>query len=508
MSAGTGTGSHIRDVDTLLQILDQLPTSVFVKNAELQFEFSNAAHGALIGVPAEDLIGRTDQDFYPAREAEVFLARDRAVLESGQTTETEEHIISRTGLTTAYLTCKSRLAAADGKTYLIGTNTNLTEIRKREEQYRALAQTVPVGIWQVEENGTTGFANPLLLAYLGIDEGAIGTFDICGHLAGSQAGFPGIACRFETDLATSHGEVRRVLVISSGWLMLASDGHRSALVSVVDVSEMTELKRVNDEVSRLNRELADNMRKLKEAQDEILRRGSMVQLGQLTATVAHEIRNPLSAVRTAAFLVERKVKDKGLGIEPQLQRISNGITRCDNIITQLLDFSRSRVLQPEQVAADEWIAKVIAEEAEKLPSAVSIDCRLGLGTAIMSIDPGRMSRVLINLLSNASEAMVGKGSDPAKFTTANPRITVVSTLSGRGIEITVSDNGPGMDGDTLQRVLEPLFTTKSFGTGLGLCAVEKILKEHDGGLDIQSAPGAGAAFTAWFPVRRSGEVAA
>ena len=93
-----------------------------------------------------------------------------------------------------------------------------------------------------------------------------------------------------------------MLVISSGWLTLSSNGMRSAIVSVVDISEMSQLKRVNDEISRLNAELADNMRKLKEAQDEILLRGRMAQLGQLTATVAHEIRNPLGAVRTAAFL--------------------------------------------------------------------------------------------------------------------------------------------------------------------------------------------------------------
>ncbi|MCB1377636.1 MAG: PAS domain S-box protein [Alphaproteobacteria bacterium] len=493
--------SRIRDADTLLQILDQLPTSVFVKNEKLQFEFSNAAHCELIGVEAEELLGYSDQDFYPAEEAAGFLARDRAVLEGDCTVASEEVATSRSGVTTPYLTRKSRLAAADGKTYLIGTNTNLSEIHKREEQYRALAQTVPVGIWQVDEDGKTSFANPLLLAYLGISDA--GDLDIHAALAGGHIAFPGESCRFETDIRGKSGETRRALVISSGWLSLSSQGHRSAIVSVVDISEMTELKRVNEEIVRLNRELADNVHKLKEAQDEILRRGRMAQLGQLTATVAHEIRNPLGAVRTASFLLERKLKDKGLGVEQQLLRISNGITRCDNIITQLLDFSRTRALQAETLVVDDWLGRVVSEEAEKLPSIVTINCRLGLGDIAADIDPNRMSRVIINLLSNASEAMVGKGDEPDKVANPSPKITIATARSPRGIEISVADNGPGIEEAALPRILEPLFTTKNFGTGLGLPAVEKILREHGGGLDIRSDLGRGAVFTAWFPQRQS-----
>ena len=103
-----------------------------------------------------------------------------------------------------------------------------------------------------------------------------------------------------------------------------------------------EIQNVNNEMGTLNRQLSENIAKLREAQDEALRKGKMAQLGNLTATVAHELRNPLSTVRTSTYLLARKIKDKGLGVEPQFQRINNGVIRCDNIITQLLDFSRPR----------------------------------------------------------------------------------------------------------------------------------------------------------------------
>jgi len=277
-----------------------------------------------------------------------------------------------------------------------------------------------------------------------------------------------------------------------------------ALRSEAEARELTqELQQVNERVITLNRDLSDHMQKLQAAQDEIIRKGKLAQLGQLTATVAHEIRNPLGAVRTATYLIERKTKDKGLGIEAPLQRIANGISRCDGIITELLDFARSKALQLEDLAVDDWIASLVEDQAQHLPDAVALECHLGLGETRTEFDNGRMQRMLINLLSNASEAMVGKGDAAPAQHIENPRIVVTSRLAERGIEIAVSDNGPGISPENLKKIREPLFTTKSFGVGLGLPAVEKILEQHGGGLDIDTAEGKGTTMTAWFPIQQT-----
>lgn len=277
-----------------------------------------------------------------------------------------------------------------------------------------------------------------------------------------------------------------------------------AVRSEAEARELTqELQQVNERVITLNRDLADHMQKLQAAQDEIIRKGKLAQLGQLTATVAHEIRNPLGAVRTAAYLIERKTKDKGIGIEAPLTRITNGISRCDGIITELLDFARSKALQLEDLAVDDWIAALVEDQAQHLSSEVALECHLGLGDTHTEFDNGRMQRMLINLLSNASEAMVGKGDAAPAQHIDNPRIVVTSRLTARGIEIAVSDNGPGISPENLKKIREPLFTTKSFGVGLGLPAVEKILEQHGGGLDIDTAEGKGTTMTAWFPVQQT-----
>ncbi len=260
------------------------------------------------------------------------------------------------------------------------------------------------------------------------------------------------------------------------------------------------LQQVNDDVTRLNAALAQNIEDLKSAQDEIITKGKMAQLGQLTATVAHEIRNPLGAVRTSAYLLERKIRNKGLDVEPQLERINSAVTRCDNIITQLLDFSRARAAQCQEIVLDDWLNAQLQEEAAKLSDKIALTLELNAGDQKVFFDPERMRRVVVNLVHNAAEAMIVTGKGDTSRNTVSPQITVRSHIGKGEAQIIVKDNGPGIPADLLRKVLDPLFTTKSFGTGLGLPAVENILRQHGGKLIVQSEPGEGATFTASWPV--------
>ena len=283
--------------------------------------------------------------------------------------------------------------------------------------------------------------------------------------------------------------------------LLGLGWHRSNVKRAQDMKESARaLQLVNEDITRLNVNLAENMKQLHEAHDEIIKRGKLAQMGQLVATVAHEIRNPLSAVRTSAFLLKRKLGDHAITVDAQLLRIDNSVARCDAVITQFLDYAKSHQLEYQECNFDNWVIKLVEEEAQKLPDSIAIECDLGLENISVTFDQSRLSRVLINLLSNASEAMVGRGDNPAKFSTQAPKINVVTRKSARGIEIDIRDNGPGIAEDHIAKILEPLFTTKSFGTGLGLPAVIQVLEKHGGGLNVNGGLGKGATFTAWIPL--------
>ena len=295
-------------------------------------------------------------------------------------------------------------------------------------------------------------------------------------------------------------------ITSLAALVLERHERQKAEAEAREVSE--ELQVSHQQVMDLNIELTKNILKLKEAQDEIVRKGRLAQLGQLTATVAHEIRNPLGAIKVSAQLIERKARGKELGLEKALDRINNGISRCDQIITELLGFAREKVIVTSSASLDAWLSLVLEEETANIPEPVELRSNLGLGALPVMFDPDQMRRVVINLLSNACEAMVGKGGTKVANPTPNPEIVVATALVAGNIELSVKDNGPGIAEENLQRILEPLFTTKSFGVGLGLPAIEKVLQQHGGGLRIESRPGEGARFTAWFPLRQAAIAAA
>ena len=222
----------------------------------------------------------------------------------------------------------------------------------------------------------------------------------------------------------------------------------------------------------------------------------MATLGQLTATVSHELRNPLGAIRTSLFTVQQRVKDNGLGIERPLERIERSVTRCDNIITDLLDYSRGNQPNLEATEVDAWLAEVLAEQSA--PAWVRIDLELCAGGLILPLDKDRLRRAVINVFENALDAVEARhGKEGGE---AAGRLTVSSRQNGERLEISVTDNGPGIAPEIYPRIFEPLFSSKTFGVGLGLPTVKHIMEQHRGGIDVATQPGAGTTVILWLPL--------
>jgi signal transduction histidine kinase len=284
------------------------------------------------------------------------------------------------------------------------------------------------------------------------------------------------------------------------------DFSAKAETEALQSSEM--FQALNSDISRLNKDLAEKIKLLTQAQEDIVQKGKMAQLGNLVATVAHELRNPLGGVRTTTFLLRRKLKDTEVDVDAQLDRIELGVSRCDNIISQLLDFSRSQPLLTEHRDINIWLTDLLTEEAPKLSDQITVRCDLHEDKLFAEIDTERLRRGVINLMTNAADAMVGKGGSNLVGPDHKPEISITLSKTARGVEIAVHDNGPGIAPEVLSRISEPLFTTKSFGTGLGLAAVKKVAEMHLGGLEISSEFGQGASFVIWFPIQKEKTIAA
>jgi PAS domain S-box-containing protein len=268
--------------------------------------------------------------------------------------------------------------------------------------------------------------------------------------------------------------------------------------------DVTDLRKAEAEVRRLNEELEvrveDRTRELREAQVELIKKNRLATLGQLTATVSHELRNPLGVMRTSAYVLGRSLLDENESARKAMARIDRGITRCDRIIDELLDFTRSTEVDLEPVTIDNWIKAVLPDIT--LPVGVTLETDFRLGNLASMIDSGRMRRAVINIVENACQAMAGAvGSGVATET----GIVTVSTGEKDGnIEIRIADSGPGIPADIREKIFEPLFSTKNFGVGLGLPTVRQILEQHGGSVTLESELGVGTLFRLAFPFKAPG----
>ena len=233
----------------------------------------------------------------------------------------------------------------------------------------------------------------------------------------------------------------------------------------------------------------------KRLEGDLLRQERLATLGQLTATVSHELRNPLGVIRTSVFIIKEGRTDTNPRVLRALARIDRSVVRCDRIIDELLDFTRTSELEPEPTPLDSWLDSTLSEQA--LPSEVELRRDFNMAGIDIAIDRDRIRRAVINVFDNACQAMT----DPAGNNDGNvARILTVTTqaLEDR-VEIVFEDNGPGIPADVRPMIFEPLYSTKGFGVGLGLPAVKQIMEQHGGGIGIDSIPGQGARVHLWLP---------
>src|SRR5271157_2964702 len=239
--------------------------------------------------------------------------------------------------------------------------------------------------------------------------------------------------------------------------------------------------------------LAETNRRLEEAQEEARRSERLAALGQLSAGLAHELRNPLAVIKGSAETLTRKLANTDPITTEMAGYISSEVNRMNALVTRFLDFARPHKLDERQEPVPPLLERALKEARDRWPDAkVEVERQFAPVLPEVTLDADLIERVFTNLALNAYEAM---GPGGGKL-----RVAVVPCSDGqRGVEITFQDSGPGIPTELREQIFNPFFTTKETGVGLGLSIVSKIVDDHRGSIRVTSEPGKGACFQVFLP---------
>ncbi len=254
---------------------------------------------------------------------------------------------------------------------------------------------------------------------------------------------------------------------------------------------------------RLEEIVEERTRELREAQEQLVRKEKLAVLGQMAGGVAHELRNPLSVIANALHALYTDIVEEDDAGREALQMIDWAVCESTKIVSDLLDFSRTRGPDRRNTEVSELVAQVL--ERHPPPEGVNIRIEIHDDVPLIYVDPQHIGLILNNLVTNAYQAMSKGG----KLTVSAHAIKT-SEVSGKPprskwVALSITDTGCGISEEDMKKLFEPLFTTKKEGIGLGLVTSKNLVEANGGSIEVESdgVPGKGSTFTVRLPVTNS-----
>ena len=271
-------------------------------------------------------------------------------------------------------------------------------------------------------------------------------------------------CRNEEFVFEPVGGRRRTLILNTSFLKDAREAPIGLLLVFNDVTEMKEMEAHIRQTDRL------------------------AALGTLSAGLAHEIRNPLSAIKTFVQLLPKKLSSAGF-LDKFHVTVLRELNRINDLIESLLELARPPKMKYATIQPTELLRQVTDLYRDELEQAnISLSIREKGPLPEIRVDSEHLVRAFSNLVKNAKQAMPEGGT-----------LTITAETDDEGLCLHFTDTGIGIDHLTLDNIFNPFFTTKDKGTGLGLAITHKIVQEHGGTILVSSTPGAGSTFTLTLP---------
>ena len=475
----------------LRTLIDNMPDRIYVKDAKSRWVVANRALAELVGAKTpEELLGKTDFDFFPKDLAAAFFSDEQAVIQSGQAlVNHEERAVAATGNTrwtsTSKVPWRDKLGQVIG---IMGIGHDITQRKSAEEKFHQAfnASPEPITISTLSEGRYVDVNESFLRASGYRREEVIGQTSLDLKIWGKPEDRArlldklleqGSVRDMETAFRTKSGE-QRVWLHSINRIDL--DGQECVISSQKDVTEQKTLEK-----------------QLRQAQ-------KMEAVGQLSGGIAHDFNNLLGVIIGYSELLEEQLGENHKQ-HKNVGEIKKAGQRAASLTRQLLAFSRQQVLEPRVLNLNVVVAETEKMLQRLIGEHIELATCLAADLGQVKADPGQIEQVMMNLVVNARDAMPEGGRLTVE--TCNAELDEAyafqnaPTIPGKYVALLVTDTGVGMDVATQAHIFEPFFTTKEVGkgTGLGLATVYGVVKQSGGYIWVYSEPGIGSTFKVYLP---------
>ena len=507
---GLSSALHIRELrdneERFRTLVNTIPDLIWLKDADGVFLNCNKTFERFLGAKEDDIIGKTDYDFVDKELAEFFREHDRKAMTAGKASSNEEWItFADDGHHALLYTTKIPMHDIKGRLIgVLGVGRDITDLKRAEQelresrkQYLDLVEETPDLITRVDMEGRLLFVNHAAMDIFGLaPEECLSrlAFDFIhpedrdATIAAFQAWLKGSEENFthENRQVAIDGRVHHM-----AWAIRAEKDESGNISGFAGAArDSTGLKRAEEEKARLESQLHQAQK--------------MESVGSLAGGVAHDFNNMLGVILGHASLALLKL-DPSYPLYGHLEEIRKAAERSADLTQQLLTFARKQTIAPKVLDLNDAVASMLNMLQRLIGERIQLTWQPAADLWPLKLDPSQINQILTNLCVNARDSI----GDIGRITieTGNSFIdgeycaNHVDVLPGEYVRLVVSDNGCGMDNETMQRIFEPFFTTKEMGkgTGLGLATVFGIVMQNNGSINVYSEPGLGTTFTIYLP---------
>lgn len=479
----------LRERQLLRTIIDHVPVGIYVMDRDLKKILVNPKDVEHIGAASqEEVLGKTDEQLYPPETAKRLMEDNLRVLRDNRAVfDREEQLVDRSGRNRWLLTSKVPLTDEHGMVYgLLGIGHDITEKKENEQEMLAMArfpQENPNPVFRVSWEGRILYINEegkRLLPEWKLVEGETTSQFIRDLVEEVQTkGSP-------KKLELTHGDETYSFYI----VPFSHAGYANFYGA--DISELLKTKQLHEDLEA----------QLYQAQ-------KIESIGRLAGGVAHDFNNMLGVILGYAELAMEKIGPQGEGYEDLLE-IKQAADRSVSLTQKLLAFARRQSIHPRVMDLNERIRSIKNMLSRLVGEHIKLTWKPQRGVWHVCMDPIQVDQMLMNLATNASDAIADTGRliiETANVTIDQQYASAFYECSpGDYVLLTVSDTGKGMDRETMAHVFEPFFTTKRLGqgTGMGLATIHGIVRQNGGFVYVYSELGQGTTVRIYLP-RSGGE---